>query len=336
MKRTLVYLMVLASFIAACSVPGGPVSVPTEVPPTSAPTEAPTDAPDPAETPDAGDPTAAQQAVLEVLAGLLGVDVADLAVLATEAVEWNDSCLGVVRINAICAQGVVPGYNIKVDADGLVFEIHTNLDGTAWTLAPVSAGPEAEAAEQVARAALMKALGLQDYEIMTVSSNAVEWSNACLGVEVPGMGCAEVITPGYAIVLESNGVLYKYHTNQDGTAVQPASLALTWEREGGIAGFCDALRVYRSGEVLLLRCNDGEVVGEGTLAETVSQEEVAQFVQWLAELGQVTIAQSDGAVADSMSIDLEFAGAGSGVADEAQKQALLDWAQNVFNQFPQS
>jgi hypothetical protein len=47
----------------------------------------------------------------------------------------------------------------------------------------------------------------------------VEWPDACLGIEQPDVACAEVITPGYRVLLEANGQLYDYHTDTGSRAV---------------------------------------------------------------------------------------------------------------------
>jgi len=133
-------------------------------------------------------------------------------------------------------------------------------------------------------------------------------------------------------VLEANeGQLYEYHTNQDGANVRPASLALTWQRNGGIAGFCDELLVYRSGEVVVRDCKN-ENVKESTLAAAVSEGGVAQFSEWLTQYGAASVQQSDGAVADSMTVLLSFTGVGAAEPDEAAQQALMEWAQNLYAQ----
>lgn len=62
------------------------------------------------------------------------------------------------------------------------------------------------------------------------------------------MACAEVMVPGYLIALEAGGQTYEYHTNSDGSIVRPGNLLLTWERNGGIAGFCDTLVLFGSGQ----------------------------------------------------------------------------------------
>ena len=43
---------------------------------------------------------------------------------------------------------------------------------------------------------------------------AVEWSDASLGCPQEGFMYAQVITPGYLIILEAQGEQYEYHTDQ--------------------------------------------------------------------------------------------------------------------------
>ncbi len=275
-------------------------------------------------------------AVVKALAQALGLPEYRVNVVSVEAVEWPDSCLGVTRIDALCAQGIVPGYRLVVEAvgdvSGQLYEYHTNQDGSALTLAPVSPSAEAQTAAQAAVAALVEALGLTADQISLVSVAPREWPDACLGVSVPGMGCAQVITPGFNVVLEANeGQLYEYHTDAAGTSVQPASVALNWQRNGGIAGFCDALVVYRSGEIVAHDCKS-ENVAQATLAGTLAEADVAQFNEWLAQYGAVSVVQDDGAVADSMAVNLNFTGTGTAQPSEAEQQALVEWAQNLYNQ----
>jgi hypothetical protein len=52
--------------------------------------------------------------------------------------------------------------------------------------------------------------------IQVISVQAVEWPTACLGVQNPEMMCAQVITPGYRVLLNAADVQYEYHTNADG------------------------------------------------------------------------------------------------------------------------
>jgi hypothetical protein len=72
---------------------------------------------------------------------------------------------------------------------------------------------EAEAAVRLSREDLARRLGIGAEEVRTVSLEGVEWRDASLGCPQPGMMYAQVITPGYRVVLEAEGVRYEYHTD---------------------------------------------------------------------------------------------------------------------------
>lgn len=46
-----------------------------------------------------------------------------------------------------------------------------------------------------------------------VSAQAVTWPDSCMGVIAPGRACAQVIVPGYRVVMEVGGREYQYHTD---------------------------------------------------------------------------------------------------------------------------
>jgi hypothetical protein len=51
-------------------------------------------------------------------------------------------------------------------------------------------------------------------KITLMSVDAMEWSDAGIGCPVEGFDYAQVITPGYEIMLQAEGTLYTYHTDQ--------------------------------------------------------------------------------------------------------------------------
>ncbi len=52
-------------------------------------------------------------------------------------------------------------------------------------------------------------------DVTLVSMEATNWSDASLGCPQEGMMYAQVITPGYLMVLEADGQQYTYHTDQN-------------------------------------------------------------------------------------------------------------------------
>ncbi len=73
--------------------------------------------------------------------------------------------------------------------------------------------------EHAINAALADAEGLfgvDESEIVVESAAFQEWSNSCLDAAAEGEACAEVITPGFVIVIEVEGPHYEYHTDLNG------------------------------------------------------------------------------------------------------------------------
>ena len=77
---------------------------------------------------------------------------------------------------------------------------------------------------------LTRRLDVSPEGIIVVSVEAVQWSDTSLGCPLPGMMYAQVITPGFRVVLEAEGHTYRYHTDtrrhvilcgEDGTPVVP-------------------------------------------------------------------------------------------------------------------
>jgi hypothetical protein len=188
-------------------------------------------------------------------------------------------------------------------------------------------------AENAAVEALAKNLGLDASQIEVISTEAVEWPDGCLGITQEGIACAQVVTPGYKIVLEANGKQVEYHTNQGGTEVVPASVALTWSRNGGIAGFCDTLTIYLSGEAQGNNCKSGEMV-EKSLSEILSPAEITTMNEWISKYGEINIDASDPkGVADAMSVKSTIYGTGTQqTMVQASQQLVLTFAQDLYQE----
>lgn len=82
-------------------------------------------------------------------------------------------------------------------------------------------GPdEGEALAIEAAFAELEAMGGPPSNEVEVSGvEAVTWSDACLGIQTPGIACAQVITPGYVVYLDAGHGPYTFHTDTNGNAV---------------------------------------------------------------------------------------------------------------------
>ena len=97
-----------------------------------------------------------------------------------------------------------------------------SLVGYALVSGPLAGAPDSEASEplvELAKADLADHIGIDKEQITVVSVKAVDWPDASLGCPEPGMFYAQVITPGYKIVLSHDGERYEYHTDRSNRVV---------------------------------------------------------------------------------------------------------------------
>ena len=84
------------------------------------------------------------------------------------------------------------------------------------TSLPPSPTTSAEEAVALAKNHLAQQLGIAETEIELVSIQNVVWPDASLGVPEPGKVYAQVIVPGFRIVLSAQGKEYVYHAGKVG------------------------------------------------------------------------------------------------------------------------
>src|SRR5260370_29625042 len=195
MKRILFALAFISLFMAACATLAGPVpaeATPTPVVPS--PTHIPVDVPP------------AQRAVIAALAAQLSIPADQIKVVSVEEVTWKDGCLGVAHMGMMCTQALVPGFRIRLQANGRTYEFHTNQDGSALVDAtgkpggptpPPAGTPTIEPAgrptvepthipvdipplQRAAIAAAIKTLGLPAEQVKLVSITPTDWPHGSL------------------------------------------------------------------------------------------------------------------------------------------------------------
>ena len=84
---------------------------------------------------------------------------------------------------------------------------------------PVTFEPELDRIKGLALTSLASQLKIEEILLTTIAIELANWSNASLGCPKPGYSYAQVVTPGYRITFDLNGVLYKIHSNLEGTYV---------------------------------------------------------------------------------------------------------------------
>ena len=132
---------------------------------------------------------------------------ADGFIIGTTVVDWVDQPTFWARDRIIV---------LYVGRDAGTIELLNRVLGepiTEGVTLPPGDPPYAVAA---AEAQLGEMLGLKVDEIDLVSFERVEWRDACLGFAEPGEMCAEVLTPGWRIVLDAKGQEYEFHADLQG------------------------------------------------------------------------------------------------------------------------
>ncbi len=70
-------------------------------------------------------------AARNVLAEKLNIPADQVVLVSTEPVLWPNSCLGVSKEGELCDEVRTSGYDVKFKVNGLIYEFHTDKDGTA-------------------------------------------------------------------------------------------------------------------------------------------------------------------------------------------------------------
>ena len=82
----------------------------------------------------------------------------------------------------------------------------------ALRAAPAAAAPPATVVDAVT-ADLVERATLQAEDVELVRSEAVTWSDGCLGAAEPGEQCTQALVPGWALWLAVGDQAYRYHTD---------------------------------------------------------------------------------------------------------------------------
>lgn len=375
-KLGIALVVVMALSLAAC-MPVAPEAGSTQSPteeateevaaePTASPTEEPTQEPTAEATEEAtaesgeeasgGDGMDIAALVQENLAQQLQIDVDQIEVVSVEPVEWSDACLGVYTADMMCAQVITPGYLVIVAVDGQQYEVHTNSDGSFMQLA---SAPEANVGDvliswqqtfDICQAAQFGRDGVAYGPCMGVMMSgklssereaelgdfiatyaSFEAETAAGSVTLNGLGSTEASPAEQRMIAEWASIVTQEAAAGRGGASW--GLAFAWHREGGIAGFCDELTAYVTGQLYATSCQ-GETA-EDLGARRMSAEELAQLYAWVDEYAPFEFIQDDGDVADAMKVTLAFSGRGNTEADEATQQAIVAFAQELYGTLSQ-
>ncbi len=296
------------------------------------------------------------QTLAKKAADQLGLPMEAVQVMELQPAEWPDACLGVPKGAEVCATVITPGYRGVLITEKGRYELRSDQSGAVVRLIPegdVSGSPVTNVG------VMWEGSWDSDCQTAVLGSDALavgpckgELSNGRyalperaprLAYFVQTFASFEAQTPAGKVQFLGKGSAIASPVEQRmiaewariaaeevsvGGAAKTQGTALTWHREGGIAGFCEDLTIFVNGEAHLASCKTQGTAALGTRYLTAAQLE--RLYGWLDRLQPFDFKQSDPAVADAMTITLTFKGVGAQAATDAEQADIAAFAAEVF------
>ena len=311
-------------------------------------------------TPPVTDMPPAAEAARLWLVDQLKIDLNSIKVISVTPENWPDGCLGVHQPNVMCTSVIVPGFQVILEVKGQKFELRTNEDGKAVVLADPkyqisnsyfqvlekpqitwkSGGTNCmllqvreDKAAYGSCGGMMKAITLSNperiKELVTIITMYTNFSAETPAGQVVyyGHGTEEATPAQQRAVAEWAQIVYLEVSSPPATT-DNLGLALTWHRVGGIAGFCDDLKIYRSGLAVSTTCKTGPE--QPPRRTWLNADQLEKFYTWLDTLQTSDGKQTDSAVADSMTTTWTLSANGNRKPTNVENQKIMEFASQVF------
>lgn len=302
---------------------------------------------------DASAQAAVQQARW-TLVDQLGGEAQDYAVVDVQALEWPDACLGIpAQAGQVCAAALTPGYRVLLQAIDLLYELHTNADGSQTLVAATLTAPIGQiylrlttsSDLSVCREILVGSGGVVAGSCGGVLNSAV-FSGPDLAGQLSALAARfapfEAETPAGALTFTGLG-------SEDAAAVQqraigawtllaaqatagemgpePAQL-MAWQRSGGIAGLCEEISVDAAGWASLYTCQ-GELNGQFFL----DLDRLELLYNWVDHYAAQALTRNED-VADGFQYALTMNGSGAETPSDSAQDEWFAFAEALRTAFP--
>jgi hypothetical protein len=297
---------------------------------------------------------AAVLAARQALSEQTGLLPEEITLLSIEYVEWRNSCLGVTTPGLNCLEVITPGYRIILSAAGMSYEYHTNQDGSHLVLASgaenfsppallvwsrltepcttvemdlqeVRAAPCGAAPSRIGAFPLWRAAELEHF---TAVYAPLAGETAAGIVALRGAGQVRATPAEMRMLAEWAKLVYDEAVSGRSSAAW--SLAFSWHREGGIAGFCDDIGVYLTGESIVTSCQGSSLPELGR--PRLDSAQLSELYAWVDNLAPFEIKLTDPATADAMTTHLVFAGQGTDAVSANQQSGMIHLANELLLQ----
>jgi hypothetical protein len=291
----------------------------------------------------------------QILATRLGVSLDEVRILQIQPQEWPDACLGLDTEGQLCAQVITPGYQVFLEVDNTRYEYRTDESGDLVVLASAPQEPVDSPiiiwSFSDENGCQMAHIGEQDIAAgpcngpllpgrfaspdrqarltgLAAKFAAFRVETQAGEVSFNGQGRITATPNQQRMIAEwSRLVAQEAISGRSGASWVPV---FTWDREGGIAGFCDHLEVFASGEAYVSDCR--AAAGDPQDQVQLNDSQLRALYSWLDNYASFEHEQSDPATADGMTIRIDFFGSGNIEASEGEILAIQELAAELFAQ----
>lgn len=167
-------------------------------------------------------------------------------------------------------------------------------------------------------------LDMDPQQVEVLQYEKVDWPDACLGVQNPEQICAQVITPGYQILIQVNEQVYEFHTDLSGDQIVEVKPIEAGEQEFRL----DWLQETESQCISATFKRDviewGDCQGENQSAPYPNQQRQVDLSRFSSLFSSFT--------AETQLGTLVFTGPGLITATDSQQRMLAEWVQQVLNE----
>ncbi len=150
--------------------------------------------------------------------------IADIQVAGVTPVEWTDTSLGYPEPDTVYAPVTTRGYVIMLMVEGKLYEYHSDhiriVPPQGYLKEPeviqtANITEESSKVVDLAKKDLAGRLKIPEANIQVSEIISTDWPDTSLGYPERGMMYAQVISPGFEIILSVDNKTYEYHSDYE-------------------------------------------------------------------------------------------------------------------------
>ncbi|GAA6620295.1 hypothetical protein [Scytonema sp. NUACC26] len=163
-------------------------------------------------------PNSVKNAVLQNASGRLELPVEELTIVQVDKRTWDNSCLNLATSGENCAQTIVPGWRLVVDAAQQRLIYHTNTTGSVVRLNHKESNINVRFPQRVGNVVLEAASNftrLPISQLRVVDAEQIT-TDSCLNLPRPGETCTEVALRAWKVSVATGRETLVFHAHPNG------------------------------------------------------------------------------------------------------------------------